>query len=102
MDHELPPEARAQILALAMDDPNILDIHALRTRASGPFVHIQMHADVPGHISLEEAQRIVVAAERRVLQAFPAADILIHADPQGRAEPHGGVLTEDRDAYTRH
>jgi cation diffusion facilitator family transporter len=99
MDHELPPEARAQILALAMDDDRILDIHALRTRASGPFVHIQMHADVPGHISLEEAHKIVVAAERRVLTAFPAADILIHADPHGRAEPHGGVLGGDRDVY---
>ena len=98
MDHELPAEARAQILALAQDDEHILDIHALRTRASGPFVHIQMHADLPGHVSLEEAHRIVVAAERRVLTAFPAADILIHADPHGRAEPHGGILSGDRDA----
>ncbi len=102
MDAELPPEARARILALVQDDDNILDVHALRTRASGPFVHIQMHAAVPGHISLEEAHKIVVAAERRVLQAFPAADILIHADPYGRAEPHGGILTEDHDSYAPH
>lgn len=100
MDHELPLEARARILALAQADDRILDIHALRTRASGPFVHIQMHADLPGDISLEEAHHIVVQAERRVLAAFPAADILIHADPHGRAEPHGGVLSGDRDTYT--
>ena len=25
---------------------------------------------------------------------FPQADILIHADPQGRAEPHGGAFAE--------
>ena len=99
MDHELPPEARAQIEALAMADGRILDIHALRTRASGPMIHIQMHADVAGDISLEEAHRIVVEAERRVLTAFPAADILIHPDPYGRAEPHGGVLTDDRDTF---
>jgi cation diffusion facilitator family transporter len=102
MDHELPAKAQAQILALAQDDERILDIHALRTRASGPFVHIQMHADLPGHISLEEAHRIVVDAERRVLTAFPAADILIHADPYGRAEPHGGILSGDRDAHAPH
>ncbi len=94
MDHELPAEARAQILALAEDDPRILDIHALRTRASGPYVHIQMHAAVPPHLSLEEAHHIVVEAERRVLQMFPAADILIHADPHGRAEPHGGAFND--------
>jgi ferrous-iron efflux pump FieF len=94
MDHELSREARDQILALAKADPRILDIHALRTRASGPYVHIQMHCALRGHISLEEAHQILVAAERRILEAFPAADILIHADPQGRAEPHGGAFTQ--------
>lgn len=94
MDHELPQEARDSILALAKDDPRILDIHGLRTRASGPYVHVQMHAAVPGDISLEEAHEILVACENRVLAAFPAADILIHADPEGRAEPHGGELTK--------
>jgi cation diffusion facilitator family transporter len=94
MDHELSQEARDQILALAKADPRILDIHGLRTRASGPYVHMQMHAAVPGDISLEEAHQILVACERRLLEGFPAADILIHADPEGRAEPHGGVLTQ--------
>ena len=36
----------------------------------------------------------IVAAENRILEVFPAADILIHADPQGRAEPHGGAFAE--------
>ncbi len=36
----------------------------------------------------------MVAAERRVLEAFPAADIIIHPDPQDRAEPHGGAFAE--------
>jgi cation diffusion facilitator family transporter len=94
MDHELSQAAREQIMALVRDDPRIVDIHALRTRASGPYVHIQMHAALPGDVSLEEAHHILVAAERRVLKAFPAADILIHADPDGRAEPHGGAFLE--------
>jgi ferrous-iron efflux pump FieF len=97
MDHELSVEAREQIMALVRDDPRILDVHALRTRASGPYVHMQMHCALHGHISLEEAHQIVVAAERRVLEAFPAADILIHADPEGRAEPHGGAFTQPAD-----
>jgi hypothetical protein len=29
-----------------------------------------------------------VEAENRLLAAFPRADILIHADPRGRAEIH--------------
>jgi cation diffusion facilitator family transporter len=97
MDHELAAEAREQIMSLAKADPRVVDIHGLRTRASGPYVHIQMHCAVPAHLSLIEAHEVVVAAERRVLAAFPAADILIHADPFGRAEPHGGALRQDRD-----
>jgi divalent metal cation (Fe/Co/Zn/Cd) transporter len=45
-------------------------------------------------MTLETAHHIIIAAEQRVLSAFPAADILIHADPHGRAEPHGGPFGE--------
>jgi ferrous-iron efflux pump FieF len=94
MDHELSEEARGQILALMKEDPRISDVHQLRTRASGPIVHIQMHADLDPDLSLIVAHQAVVAAEKRVLAAFPAADIIIHPDPRGRAEPHGGAFAE--------
>jgi cation diffusion facilitator family transporter len=94
LDRELPDEARAHIVSLMTEDPRLTDVHQLRTRASGPIVHIQMHADLDPDLSLETAHQVVVAAERRVLEAFPAADIIIHADPRGRAEPHGGAFPE--------
>jgi cation diffusion facilitator family transporter len=94
MDRELPDDARARIVALMTEDPRLTDVHQLRTRASGPIVHIQMHADLDPELSLEIAHEVVVAAERRVLEAFPAADIIIHADPRGKAEPHGGAFAE--------
>ena len=94
MDTELPEEDRAKILALATADPRILGIHQLRTRASGPYVHMQMHADLAADISLAEAHTIMVEAENRLLEAFPAADILIHPDPRGKAEPHGGLFAQ--------
>jgi ferrous-iron efflux pump FieF len=94
LDHELPDEARARIVSLMTEDPRLTDVHQLRTRAAGPIVHIQMHADLDPELSLEVAHEVVVAAEKRVLGAFPAADIIIHADPRGRAEPHGGAFAE--------
>ncbi|HWA61617.1 MAG TPA: cation diffusion facilitator family transporter [Caulobacteraceae bacterium] len=97
MDRELPDIDRARIIDLMTADPRLTDVHALRTRASGPYVHIQMHADLDPELSLEAAHEVVVAAERRVLEAFPAADIIIHADPRGRAEPHGGAFLETRE-----
>ncbi|PHY19167.1 cation diffusion facilitator family transporter [Caulobacter sp. BP25] len=94
MDRELPEEERTRIVQLATVDPRILGVHQLRTRASGPYVHMQMHADLAADISLAEAHTIMVAAENRLLKAFPSADIIIHPDPRGLAEKHGGVFAE--------
>ena len=94
MDHELPDEVRARIVDLMTEDRRLTDVHQLRTRASGPFVHMQMHIDLDPQLSLEDAHQVIVAAEKRVLAAFPSADIIIHADPRGRAEPHGGAFAE--------
>ncbi|HRD46692.1 MAG TPA: cation diffusion facilitator family transporter [Caulobacter sp.] len=94
MDHELDESARRRIVDLMTEDAAIKGVHQLRTRASGPYVHIQMHADLDPGLSLVAAHDAVVAAEKRVLTAFPAADIIIHADPRGQAEPHGGAFAE--------
>ena len=94
MDHELTDEARARIVALMTEDPLIRDIHQLRTRASGPYVHIQLHVDLDPTMTLAQAHKVMIAAERRVLAAFPSADIIIHPDPRGQAEPHGGPFPE--------
>ena len=98
MDRELPNEARARIVQLMTEDPRLTGVHQLRTRASGPIIHMQMHADLDPALTLETAHQVVVAAEKRVLEAFPAADIIIHADPRGRAEPHGGAFAETHDS----
>ena len=94
MDHELPDADRALIKQIITSDPRISNVHNLRTRASGPVIHMQLHADLDPDITLVEAHEIVVAAEERLLAAFPAADILIHPDPHGKAEPHGGHFRE--------
>ena len=101
MDHELPDEVRARIVELMTKDPRLTDVHQLRTRASGPFVHMQMHVDLDPQLTLEAAHQVIVAAEKRVLEAFPSADIIIHADPRGRAEPHGGAFAEAQSGPTK-
>jgi cation diffusion facilitator family transporter len=94
MDRELDDEERSAIVELASQDPQIHLVHDLRTRAAGPLVHIQLHADMDPHLTLEEAHRILIRAERRILERFPAADILIHPNPHGRDEPHGGAFAQ--------
>ncbi len=94
MDTELPEADRARIVALVGQDSRLTDVHQLRTRASGPYVHVQMHVDLDPDLTLEAAHQVIVQAENRILADFPHADILIHADPRGRAEPHGGAFAE--------
>ena len=94
LDRALPAEDQARILELVLADPRILGAHQLRTRASGTVWMIQMHVDLDPELTLEAAHEIVVGAERRILAEHPQADIIIHPDPKGRAEPHGGAFGE--------
>lgn len=94
MDKELPHEARRRIVQLVTEDPRLTDVHQLRTRASGPFLHLQMHVDLDPNLSLRDAHAALVAAEKRILAEFPQADIIMHPDPRGAAEPHGGAFSE--------
>ena len=96
MDHELGAEDRQAVVDAVLADRRIRNVHELRTRASGPTVHIQMHVDLDPHQTLLQAHEIVEGAEARVLAAFPAADVLIHPDPEGHAEPHGQFGEEAR------
>ena len=89
LDREVPDEMRARIRALAENDARILRVHELRTRTSGPYLHVQFHVELDPDLSLEVAHEIVVAAENRIRGEFPTADVIIHPDPKGRAEPHG-------------
>jgi cation diffusion facilitator family transporter len=100
MDRELPDAERERIAALAREDPRVLAVHQLRTRAAGPLVHIQFHADLDPATSLEAAHAVMVAAEERILAVYPGADVLIHPDPQGRAKPHGAPhFRSEEDAH---
>jgi cation diffusion facilitator family transporter len=89
MDHELDDAERQEIVDCVLADPLILGVHELRTRASGPRVHMQMHIDLDPSHTLAAAHDIMDGAEARLLARFPTADVLIHADPAGHAEPRG-------------
>jgi ferrous-iron efflux pump FieF len=89
LDREASDETRAKIKDIAHAVEGLRRVHDLRTRLSGPWLHIQFHADVDPHLSLAQAHVIVVQAEQRIREAFPGADIIIHPDPDDGSEPHG-------------
>ena len=94
LDHAGPEEDRVAITAAVLADPRISGLHQLRTRMGGQVLMVQMHVDLDPQLTLEAAHAIVVEAEQRILAAFPHADILIHADPRGRAEVHAARSDE--------
>jgi len=59
MDQELNDQERALITKLALQDPKVKAVHDLRTRASGPHIHIQMRLDLDDAISLSDTHDIV-------------------------------------------
>jgi len=96
MDRELDDSERKLVINRVMADPRIRSVTNLRTRASGPYLHMQMRLDLNPQLSLSESHDIVVEAETRLMTAFPAADILIHPHPAGCAQAHGNVRFHSR------
>lgn len=91
MDRELNPDERRTIERLAMADPKVRAVTELRTRAAGPHLHVQMRLDLDETLSLADAHEILLGTERRIMAAFPAADILIHPHPAGCGHNHGNA-----------
>jgi cation diffusion facilitator family transporter len=93
LDRAVPDADRIAVTTAVLADPRISGVHQLRSRMVGPVLSVQMHIDLEPSLTLEQAHDIVVGAERRILEAFPRADILIHPDPRGRAESHDVAAT---------
>ena len=85
LDREVSDADRIALTNAVLSDPRVGGVHQLRTRMSGDRMMIQMHVDLDRTLSFEASHDIVVAAENRVMAAFPGADVLIHADPRGPA-----------------
>jgi len=87
MDRELSTEERERIKAIVRAHPKVRDLHDLRTRSSGITTFIQLHMELDPAMPLSEAHDIAEAVEANIREAFPTAEIIVHQDPEGVAEP---------------
>ena len=94
LDRAAPEADRAAVVRAVLADPRVSGVHQLRTRLSGQLMMVQMHVDLDPTLTLEAAHAIVVEAENRILALYPAADILIHADPRGRTRTAPAQTTD--------
>lgn len=87
MDREFDETDRARIRDIALEDPDVLGTHDLRTRRAGVNAFIQFHLELDPEISLIYAHEISDRVEAKVREAFPDAEVLIHQDPAGLEQP---------------
>lgn len=83
MDRELPDDVRLEITRIVEGHDSIYGMHDLRTRRTGPNIHISFDVEIDPDISLREAHEITRELEGLILERFPDADIIIHKDPKG-------------------
>ncbi|SET61644.1 cation diffusion facilitator family transporter [Oceanicella actignis] len=84
MDRRAAPDVVARIEAIVRAHPGVRGFHDLKTRTSGARLFIQVHVELDGEQSLREAHDIGAALRRRLLEAFPEAEVIIHKDVAGR------------------
>ena len=83
MDQELPDDVREQIKKIALQHPQVLNLHELRTRSSGRQYFIQLHLEMDGELKLKEVHEIANQVEIEICKEFPNAEVIIHQDMEG-------------------
>ena len=83
MDRQADPEMLAGICAIADGFDGVHGYHDLKTRVAGSRVFVNLHIELDGKQTLDDAHAIGAALRRAIIAAYPRADVLIHKDPVG-------------------
>ncbi|MEX3843162.1 cation diffusion facilitator family transporter [Paraburkholderia sp. BR10882] len=81
-DRALDEAAAADLRALLMSTPGVLDVHEMRTRKTGDLALVDAHILVDPLISVSEGHYIAETARARLLTDARVLDALIHVDPE--------------------
>ena len=83
MDRRADPEVIAGIAAITATFPGVRGFHDLKTRTAGSRIFVNLHIELDGDQTLDEAHAIGAALRREIIRSYPRADVLIHKDPVG-------------------
>lgn len=87
MDAAANPDLVTGVEDIARSHPGVHGFHDLKTRRSGSITFVNLHIELDGTQSLNEAHAIGASLRRAILHAFPDTDVMIHKDPVG-VTPH--------------
>ncbi len=80
MDRSASPETMQRLAEIIEDWPGLYGYHDLKTRTAGSTLFVQVHIELDGAQSLQQAHDIGKALKRGILEAYPQADVIIHKD----------------------
>ena len=83
MDRQADPDMIAAIADIAANFKGVRGYHDLKTRVAGSAVFVNLHIELDGSQTLNEAHAIGAALRRAITDAYPRVDVLIHKDPVG-------------------
>ncbi|MBB3256100.1 cation diffusion facilitator family transporter [Paraburkholderia bannensis] len=109
-DRALDESAAADLRALLLETPGVLDVHEMRTRKTGDLALVDAHILVDPFISVSEGHFIAEMARARLLTDARVLDALIHVDPEddmhvrsvSNLPPRGEVAQALREALGAH
>lgn len=86
MDKELGDDIRENIKKIVLSCDHIQGIHDLRTRDLGSSYIFELHLELDGNLSLNQAHQYTDNVETELLKTYPGTQIIIHQDPAGLHE----------------
>ncbi len=87
MDRGADPAIITRIEEIAGSWPGVHGFHDLKTRTAGSRVFVNLHIELDGGQTLDEAHATGAALRRAIIDALPQTDVMIHKDPVG-VVPH--------------
>lgn len=81
VDRELPDIEREKIEKIVLSHKQVRGMHDLKTRSAGPQQFIQLHLELDGNLSLNNAHQISLNVANALKKEFPDTEVLIHEDP---------------------
>lgn len=82
MERSLPEDIENEILSIAGAEPEVSEIHHLRTRRIGNNIAMTMHLRLPGDITLYHAHEHASNIERRLRERFGSGTYIgLHLEP---------------------
>lgn len=85
-DASLPADSEARISEIARSVEGVNNVHAMKSRQSGPHAIVEFHIVVDPLMTVQHAHDITVQIERRLRETFgPEMQINIHIEPSENA-----------------